>query len=579
MKIVRINTTDGTVTEQALPPERAHYGGRLLTSTIVAEEVPPLAHPLGPRSKVILANGMFAGHANVPCSGRMSVGCKSPMTGTIKEANAGGDAGCYLGRYGIRGLVLEGLPPDAEWRLIHVSDDGIKLLSASQYAGLNNYDLVEAVRRDMGEKVSIICIGTAGEQRLSAASVAVTSADGPPSRHAGRGGTGAAMGAKGIKAIVVDMKSGQGGPIADEEELRRLCTEFARELHESKQVLRDYGTANLVNPISELGALATRNFSAGTFEGAEKISGEAMRETIDDRGGAHGRACMPGCPIRSANRYVCADGTVVDDVEFESLTLLGANCGIDDLDAVAKLERMCDDFGLDTIDTGGAIGVAMEAGLLEFGDGQKAIELLAEVSKGSAIGKIIGSGAALAAQVLGVRRVPAVKSQGLSAYDPRGLKGMGVTYATTPMGADHTAGAPIPNRPGIGELNLDPMDKQDKDLLSYDLQVMTGALDALGVCMFTGPQVSTVEWWARIMSAATGERWTFRRLLQVAHDMIRTEIDFNRRAGFSEQHDRLPEHFELEPLPPKGPVFDIGDAALDGVTGSLTVDDRVPDDQ
>ena len=578
MKIVRVDTTEGTFAEEMLPPERAHYGGRLLTSTIVAEEVPPLAHPLGPRNKVILANGILAGHANAPCSGRISVGCKSPLTGTIKEANTGGDAGCYLGRHGVRAFILEGLPQDDGWRLIHVSDEGIKLLSASQYAGLNNYDLVEAVRRDMGEKVSIICIGTAGEQRLGAASVAVTSADGPPSRHAGRGGTGAAMGAKRMKAIVVDMKPGRGGSVADEKQFKRLCAEFARELHDSKQVLRDYGTANLVNPISELGALATRNFSAGTFEGAERISGEAMREKIDERGGAHGRACMPGCPIRSANRYVCADGTVVDDVEFESITLLGANCGIDDLDAVAKLERMCDDFGLDTIDTGGAIGVAMEAGLLEFGDGQKAIELLSEVGKGSAIGKIIGSGVALAARVLGVRRVPAVKGQGFPAYDPRGLKGMGVTYATTPMGADHTAGAAIPNRPGIGELNLDAMDKVDKGLLSYDLQIMTGALDALGVCMFTGPQVSTMEWWANIMSAATGERWTAKRLLQVAHDMIQTEIDFNRRAGFSEQQDRLPEHFELEPLPPQGPVFDVDDATLDSVTGSLTVDDRVPDD-
>jgi aldehyde:ferredoxin oxidoreductase len=579
MKLIRVNTADGTIAEEALPAERAHYGGRLLTSTIVAEEVPPLAHPLGPRNKLIVANGLLAGHANAPCSGRMSVGCKSPLTGTIKEANTGGDAGCYLGRHGIRGIVFEALPAAGEWRLIRVSEDGIELIPADPYVGLNNYDLVDAVRRDMGEKVSVVCIGTAGEQRLSAASVAVTSVDGAPSRHAGRGGTGAVMGAKGIKAIVVDMKPGRGIPIADAEEFKRLCGEFARELHESKQILRDYGTANLVNPISELGGLATRNFSAGTFEGAEKISGETMREIIDERGGAHGRACMPGCPIRSANRYVCADGTVVDDVEFESIALLGSNCGIDDLDALAKLERLCDDLGLDTIDTGGAIGVAMEAGLLEFGDGEKAIELLSEVGKGSAIGKIIGSGAAITARVLGVRRVPAVKGQGFPAYDPRGLKGMGVTYATTPMGADHTAGAAIPNRPGIGELNLDTMDKQDKDLLSYDLQIMTGVLDALGVCMFMGPQVSTTEWWAKIVSAATGEKWTPKRLLQMAHDMIRMEIDFNRRAGFSEQHDRLPEHLYSEPLPPKGPVFDIDDATLDEVAGSLTVDDRVPDDE
>jgi aldehyde:ferredoxin oxidoreductase len=272
---------------------------------------------------------------------------------------------------------------------------------------------------------------------------------------------------------------------------------------------------------------------------------------------------------------VCADGTVVDDVEFESLALLGSNCGLDDLDVVARLERLCDDYGLDTIDVGGAIGVAMEAGLLEFGDGEGALRLLQEVGKGSPLGKIIGSGAATAARVLGVRRVPAVKGQGISAYDPRVLKAMGVAYATSPMGADHTAGPAIPNRPGLTELNLATSDKHDKDRLSFDLQMMTGALDALGVCMFTGPAVSTIEWWAKVMTAATGEEWTFRRLLEWAEEMIRRERDFNRRAGFTPQDDRLPEHFLSEPLPPTGAVFDVAEGAVDRVCEGLTVAERL----
>jgi len=215
--------------------------------------------------------------------------------------------------------------------------------------------------------------------------------------------------------------------------------------------------------------------------------------------------------------------------------------------------------------------------VLPFGDGQGALALLAELSDGTPLGRIIGAGAAVASKVYGARRVPAVKGQGMAAYDPRGLKGMGVTYATSPMGADHTAGAAIPNRPGIGELELATMDKQDKDLLSYDLQIMTGALDALGVCMFTGPAVAPVQTWASILSAFTGEKWTFRRLLELSHDMLQLEHDFNRRAGFTSAHDRLPEHFETEPLPPKGPVFDVEGEKLDGVTGKLTVADRLPD--
>jgi aldehyde:ferredoxin oxidoreductase len=575
MKIIRVNTADWTLREEALAPERAHYGGRLLTSTLVAEEVPPLCHPLGASNRLVIANGVFAGHASAPCSGRISVGCKSPLTGGVKESNSGGDVGTYLGRYGVRALVLESLPQTDEWKLIHLGRDGAQVLSAETYVGLNTYDTVAAIRRDFGEKASVLCIGRAGEQRMSAASIAMTSLEGPPSRHCGRGGTGAVMGAKRLKAIVVEPVAGQGTPPADEPEFRRLCAEFGQEVREARKVLREYGTANLVHIINELGGLATRNFSAGTFEAAEEISGEKLRELIDARGGAHGRPCMPGCPIQCANRYVCEDGVVVDDIEFESIVLLGSNLGIGSLDDLAKLERRCDDLGLDTIEIGNTLGVLMEAGVLQFGDGPGALRLLEELSEGTPLGRILGAGAAVAAKAYGVRRAPVVKGQGMAAYDPRGLKGMGVTYATSPMGADHTAGAAIPNRPGLGELELATMDKQDKDLLSYDLQVLTGALDALGVCMFTGPAVGPVQTWARILSAFTGEGWTFRRLLELAHDMIQLEIDFNRRAGFTREHDRLPEHFLIEPLPPKGPVFDVEEEKLDAVTGRLRVDDRL----
>jgi aldehyde:ferredoxin oxidoreductase len=575
MKIIRVNTTDWTIREERLSEDRAHYGGRLLTSTIVAEEVPPLCHPLGAGNKLAIANGVFAGHASAPCSGRISVGCKSPLTGGIKESNTGGDVGTYLARHGIRGIVLGGLPRDEGWKLLHVSEEGAKLLPADAYVGLNTYDTVAAIRRDFGEKATVLCIGRAGEQRMSAASVALTSIEGPPSRHCGRGGTGAVMGSKRVKAVVVEPKAGKGTPPADEPEFTRLCAEFAKEVREARKILREYGTANLVNIINELGGLATRNFSAGSFEFAEEISGEKLRELIDARGGAHGRPCMPGCPIQCANRYVCEDGTVVDDVEFESIVLLGSNLGMGNLDDVAKLERMCDDVGLDTIEIGNTLGVLMEAGVLEFGDGKGALGLLGELSEGTPLGRIVGAGAAVAAKAYGIRRAPTVKGQGMAAYDPRGLKGMGVTYATSPMGADHTAGAAIPNRPGIGELELDTMDKRDKDLLSYDLQILTGALDALGVCMFTGPAVGPVQTWAQILSAFTGEEWSFRRLLELAHDMIQLELDFNRRAGFTKEHDRLPEHFLTEPLPPRGPVFDVEEEKLDGVTGRLTVGDRV----
>jgi len=436
---------------------------------------------------------------------------------------------------------------------------------------------VERARGKYGQKASIVSIGRAGEQRLGAASIAVTSAEGAPSRHCGRGGVGAVMGAKQIKAVVIDEAAGNGMEPADPAAFRERCAEWARELRSAREVLREYGTANLVLPINEVGGLATRNFSDGRFEGAERISGERMRELMDERGGAHGQRCMAGCPIQCANRYHSADGTVTDDVEFESIVLLGSNCGIDDFDGLARLERMCDDIGLDTIEVGGALGVAMEGGVLPFGDVAGAAALLRQVTEGTMAGKLIASGAATVARVLGVRRVPASKGQGLSAYDPRGLKGMGVAYATSPMGADHTAGPAIPNRPGLTPLELDPVLAQDKDKLSFDLQVMTGALDLLGVCMFTGPVIAGMGKWAGILSAMLGEEWTPQQLMEEAERMLALEHDFNRRAGFSEVDDRLPEHFSEEPLPPTGSVFDVPGEALDRVTSGYTVAERLAD--
>jgi len=565
-KILRVNMSDLSVREEDMSQSDFWLGGRGLTSRIIAREVDPGAHPLGAQNKLVFAPGSLGG-LGVPCSGRLSVGGKSPLTGGIKEANAGGMAALRLSSLGLAALVVEGRPADGGPYILWVGKSGAKLLPAHNLKGLGNYELVEQLL-DTSQGAATISIGPAGENCLPVAGVAVTNIEGYPARFAARGGLGAVMGSKGLKAILIEKSDNHRAGPADPESFKKICQQFAQEVSSLRKGLTQYGTANLVSLVNEMGGLPTRNYSAGKFEDADKISAGALIEKISRRGGKMGHPCHTGCVIRCSNIYNDSQGKyLTSSLEYETIALLGSNCGIGDLDAIAAMDRICDDYGLDTIEMGATLGVAMEAGILEFGDQQGAIGLLHQVGKASSVlGRLLGHGVQVAGQVLGVKRIPAVKGQSMAAYDPRVFKGTGVSYATSPMGADHTAGNLLPGKQGYswpvrkGVARCSQVEGQWQ--LSEETQVITTVCDLTGLCFFIGTTRENLDYVARLFNAYYGFEAERYDVVQWGRQVLLEEIDFNRRAGFTGVDDRLPEFFQTEPLPPSGEVFDIPEKDL-----------------
>ena len=575
-KILRIDMgADGgpQITTEAMG-DYAGLGGRALTSSLVAKEVPPLCHPLGADNKLVIAPGLLSGSAAV-MSGRISVGCKSPLTGGIKEANSGGQPSQMLGRLGYAAVVLEGKPKADALYKFFINAEGAQISEDNSLCMLGNYDLVDKMKAEFGEKIACISIGPAGEMKMSAASVAFTDMELRPTRHAARGGVGAVMGAKGVKVIVIDDAGASMRSPADPEKFKAANKAFVAGLRKhpvTGQGLPAYGTNILTNVINEAGGYPANNFAAGRFDGAEKISGEAQAELENSRGGegsaTHG--CHRGCVIRCSGTFYDKDGNFVSkQPEYETVWAHGGNCGIDDLDAIAQLDRLDDDFGLDTIEMGVTIGVAMEAGIAQFGDAEAAINLVEEVGKGTALGRILGNGAAVTGQVFGVERVPVVKRQTMPAYDPRSIQGIGVTYATSTMGADHTAGyAVAANILGVGG-DVDPLKPEGQVELSRNLQIATAAVDSTGMCLFIAfaimDQADTFNALLDMIGGFVGADMTAEDVAALGQNILRVEREFNTKAGLTSQDDRLPAYFKNEPLVPHGATFEVSDEELDQV--------------
>jgi aldehyde:ferredoxin oxidoreductase len=573
-KILRINMSaaGGPVARTEPLGDYAGLGGRAMTSTVVAKEVPPTCHPLGEANKLVIAPGMLSGSA-AAMSGRLSVGCKSPLTGGIKEANSGGQAAQVLGRLGYAAIILEGKAAEGDLYKVFINKDGVKLESAAALKGLGNYATVDKLAAEYGGKVACITIGQAGEMKMSAASVAVTDMEQRPTRHAGRGGVGAVMGAKGIKAIILDDEGMKMRTPADPEKFKAANKAFAEGLRKhpvTGEGLPAFGTNVLTNVLNEAGGYPTRNFQTGRFEGAAKISGETQAALENERGGegAATHGCHRGCVIRCSGTFYDKNGNfLTKQPEYETVWAHGGNCGIDDLDLIARLDRMDDDFGLDTIEMGATIAVAMEAGLAKFGDGQGAIKLLQEVGDGTPLGRILGNGAAVTGQVFGVERVPVVKRQAMPAYDPRAVQGIGVTYATTTMGADHTAGyAVATNILGVGG-SVDPLKPEGQIELSRNLQIATAAIDATGMCLFIAfailDQPETFNALVDLIAAFTGQPLTADGVTALGKTILKNEREFNRAAGFTNKDDRLPDYFKNERLAPHNVTFAVTDEELD----------------
>ena len=562
LTILRLDMSALRVSREEMPEEYRVLGGHALTSRLVLREVDPRCNPLSAGNRLVLAPGLLGGTA-LTTSGRTSVGAKSPLTGGIKESNVGGTLGHKLARLGIKAIVVEGASPDGRWRLLRIDREGARLEPApGGLEGLGNYETAERLLEGNVRTGCVVSIGPAGEQRMAAASIAVTDPEGHPTRHAGRGGLGAVMGSKGLKAIVVDDAGAKYFEAADKDAYRRLVTEFSKMTLEDPRTknMSLYGTAGVIRFVNRenVASFPTRNHRFGTFAGAEKISGQRIAELAPERGGRM-LPCMAGCIIKCSILFNNERGEhITTALEFETLSLLGANLEIDDLEAIARMDRLCDDIGLDTIETGNAFGVAMEAGVVRFGDWQVALGLLDEVRRATPLGRILGSGTVMTARAFGIDRVPAVKGQGLPAWEPRTLRGMGITYATSPQGADHTAGL-VAARDATPETYLKSSQRE---------QVLQAAVDSLGLCQFSNP---TKEDMAKVVSAQYDIDWSGDDVMNLGKRCLLDEREFNLHAGFTRDAGYLPDFLRAEPLHTSdGPqVFDLPDELIDSFWDTL----------
>jgi aldehyde:ferredoxin oxidoreductase len=480
------------------------------------------------------------------------------MTNGIKEANCGGNIGLYLGRFGIKAVVVEGQPADGNLYVLKIGKDGASLVMMEDLKLLGTYETDRRLRVKFGQDIGVLCIGPAGENGMKMASIASSDPNGEL-KFAARGGLGAVMGSKGIKAVVVDRTLQQ--PLYHNKEqymdmVRNIHTEFRKD-PKIKNVNQKTGTASIVKAVNAMGALPTRNFRQGAIEGVDGLSGETMYATITNRGGEGktGVSCMDGCLIKCSNIYPDASGKkICSTLQYENIALLGSNLGFTDLDPVAKLNHECNDIGLDTIETGAVLGVAIDMGMAQWGDLDGCVALLQDIRNNTLVGRILGHGVQVAGSILGSRRIPAAKGQSFAGYDPRALKGNGVTYAMSPMGADHTAGNCFGSR---GEVNPLGLDKQGD--LSKSLQYKMCALDSLGFCIFARPPLfKDPSKMTTLVNALLGTDLSVDQLWQVLGvDTVRTEREFNIRSGLSPANDKLPEYLYVEPLPPTNEVFNL----------------------
>jgi aldehyde:ferredoxin oxidoreductase len=565
----RVNMRTQTFTREPVPETWLRLGGRALIARILVDEVPGTCEPLGPYNKLLFCPGLLVGHMLSACD-RISIGGKSPLTGGVKESNAGGTTGMQMVLLGIKTLIVEDMPTEPGLWVLHVSAKGVRFDKADDLAGKGVHDTGHHLIEKYGSNVGMSLIGQGGEMKLNLAGIQNLDKDHRPSRIAGRGGLGAVMGSKGVKAIIWDATEGQKPHVVDPEGFKNAQKAYTKAVieHPQSKVYKDYGTTAVGRIAYSFGAMPTRNFSSGNFEQMENISGEALRALILSRNksaipgseATPNHACMPGCTIQSSNVFVDANGQcIVSPIEYETIALCGTNLGIGNLDQIARLNAAADDLGMDTIDLGCTLGVAAEAGLLQWGDWERALELIHEIGKGTPLGRLIGSGAAMLGKVFGVYRVPVVKNQSMSGYEPRAIKGTGVTYATTPQGADHTCGLTIRDKVD----HLDPKGQAD---LSRTKQIAMAGLDSLGACIFAGFGFSSVPHViAEFINARYGWGVPGTFMQDLGKESLKLEREFNRLAGFTKADDRLPEFMTREPLPPLNPVFDVPDEDLDSV--------------
>jgi aldehyde:ferredoxin oxidoreductase len=535
-------------TEELEGEDVIRVGRHYIAKTLLERDVATV-DPLSPENPLIFSAGPFAG-SNFSNANRTSVGCKSPLTGGVKEANAGGTFGFALGQLEISGLTLYGASSD--WVVIRIAKGGeVSFEDAKPYLGKGNIEAAAMLFEKYGQKVSVGLCGPVGEYQGLVAGISFTDPEGRPVRIAARGGVGAVMGSKKVKAIVVDMD--KMPTFHDRKKLMGSIREYTRLLKADPAIeaFGKFGTAMVGDFTNQVGGLPTRNFSAGQIvssdEGPLKLGGTFIREQNMARGGEPTHACMPGCMIRCSNIYVDDKGEeMVSPMEYETLGLMGSNCGLTDPDDVARLNHIANDLGVDTIEIGAMLGVLMEAGEGAFGDPEFMRVALEDIRAGNERGRLLSQGTARVGEHYGVKRVPVVKKQGISAYDPRVIEVTGISMMVTAQGADHTAGN-LPTFKSEGKTTSELVDA------SLDIQTACAAVDSLGLCVF-GRSVTNVnhELIATALNDAHGTNYDASFLTELGRETLQMEWEFNRRAGFTDEDDEFPAFFFDEELQPAG---------------------------
>ena len=546
-RFIDIDLSSRSVTTRQLEGREIAECGRYLITRMLLDEDVADKDPLGPENPLIFSAGPFAG-TNFSNANRLSVGCKSPLTGGVKEANSGGTFAFAMGQLEISGLTFRSESDD--WVVIHIPLEGeIRFHSAGDYMGLGVFDTAAKLHTAFGDKVSLAICGPVGEYQGLLAGISFSDIDNRPSRLAARGGVGAVMGAKKIKAVVIDKH--KMPTMKDRKKVMQAVKMYGKLLGESPavQALEKLGTAMVSDLTNTLGAFPTDNFSSGQStpqgSGPHKMGGDFIRELNLSRGGEPSHACMPGCLIKCSNVYMNADGIeVVSPLEYETIGLLGTNCGLRDPDQVALLNEIANDLGVDTIELGGMIGVLMEAGQAAFGDVDFMVKVLQDLRAGNERGRLLATGTARVGAHFDVKRVPVIKKQAISAYDPRIIEVTAISMMVTAQGADHTAG----NAPSFVSHNKSVREVAAE---SYRMQVNSALADSFGLCVF-GRSVTDVN--RQLIADAINDAFDAgidaQWLIDIARETLRLETEFNKRAGFTEAEDELPSFFADEPLPP-----------------------------
>ena len=555
-----VDMTNQTVMKEPLEKEYYEWGGRGLVAQYLIKNVPPACDPLGEESHLLFCTTVFAG-TKLTTANRMSVGGKSPLTGGIKESNVGGNAAALLAEHGIRMVTIKGKPKTMQLWTLHLDEQGEAWLKeANDCKGDNNYEFAHKVHHQYGSKTATVSIGCAGERMYSNASIQVSEFNsGHPSRAAARGGLGAVMGSKGLKGIIIEKPRYKHQlTYHNEKQFDETCKKLNDMVLEGSKndPFHLIGTIATIEATGANGILPVDNFSGKFFREYKEVGANRFMENLAKRGGKNKLPCQPGCLVRCSNCYNDEQGNyLTSGFEYETIALFGPNCHISDLDAIAKMDRLCDDLGVDTIEVANTIAVCMEVGKIPWGDVEAALNLLDEMVEGTEFGRLMGQGCEAVGKKLGCQRIPVVKHQSIAGYDPRNTKGTGITYATSPMGADHTAGLTMGRA-------FDDCGRTAQAYASNKLQVALCFADSM-MCLFAFTHiVPGIPLLSNLLADLYGGEPDFNRVAMMGVKTILTERAFNQQAGMTSEDDRLPAFFYEEKSPATGSKFDISDHEL-----------------